>query len=186
MKENKILIATAWWPKKTKYFQEYSQGICELLKAPCETEFFITTKFHDSKFGSNFLAISQCIDWALANNFTHVLILDADVILKSNEFIKMILSDKDILLTGRGHGEGLQKLPDTRESASIGWGCSLIKTVVFRNVPLQYTGDWLTPDRMWIKKARLNGYQIWCHFDIVPNILEESKNIPMSAYRQQE
>lgn len=180
--DGKILIATAWWPKKTRWFQQYSQGVSELLKIPYETEFFITTKFHDSKFGSNFLAIKQCIDWAITHDFTHVLILDADIILESDKFIKMMDADKDILLTGRGSGEGLHILSDTKESAKIGWGCSLIKTNVFRRVALEYTGDFLSPDRMWIKKARLSGYQIWCHFDVVPTILEDSKNIPMSAY----
>jgi hypothetical protein len=183
MEKNKILISTAWWPNKTKYFDKYSNGVSELLKTKYDVELFITTKFHDSKYGSNFLAIKQCVDWALIYGFSHILILDADIVLNKNDFIKMINANKEILLVGRGSGEGLKRLPDTNDLSRIGWGCSLIKTTVFNRVSMEYTGDFLTPDRMWIKKARLNGYTIWCDFDIIPAILEKSSEFPMLAYQ---
>ncbi len=181
MKLTKVLIATAWWPTKSKYFEEYSKGVVGLQKAKIETELFITTQFHDSKFGSNFLAVKQCVTWAIKNKFTHILILDADITLSPENFIKMIKSNKDILLAGRGSGDGLC-LMNNNTNDRIGWGCSLIKTEVFENVKLEYSGDFLTPDRLWLKKAKIFGYKVWCHFGVVPKILEESTNFPMSAF----
>ena len=169
--ENNILIATAWWPTKTKHFEKYYKGVIGLLNSPENVELFITTKFHCSKFGSNFKAIEQCVNWAIENSFSHVLILDADVILSSKDFISLIEADKYILLAGRMQGEGITTIQSDSELNKIGWGCSLIKTNVFRKIKLEYVGDFLTPDRMWFKKARLGGYDICCHNEVIPNIL---------------
>jgi hypothetical protein len=182
----KILIATAWWPTKTYLFDEFSEGLCDLLyfgkSENIEIELMFATNLHESKYGSNYLSINQCFDYALGNDFTHILILDADIVLSADDLDKMIKSSKDVVLAGRGSGKGLIK--HNFETSNIGWGCSLLKTETIKKRP-KYTGDFLSPDRSFLKFVSKNNFEVWCHYDVSPKILEESQTKIVAAFAQQ-
>jgi hypothetical protein len=183
----RVLIATAFWPLKTPFFESYSNGIVNLLKTKkAQTQFFITTSLRDSKYSSNVRALQQAEKWALAYEFDYLLIVDADIVLKRSDFELMIETGKDVLLVGRGEGQGLHEFNlEDKMVGNIGWGCALINVNILRRFPFMDLGDFLSPDRMWFKKLLQSEVEIWCHLDIVPEILEESKSYPMSAFVEQ-
>lgn len=180
----RVLIATAFWPLKTPFFESYSKGIVELLKTEkAQTQFFITTSLKDSKYSSNVSALQQAEKWAITHEFDYLLIVDADIIVKRSDFELMLEVDKKVLLAGRGEGEGLHKFTlEDKTVGKYGWGCALINVNVLRCFPLMDLGDFLSPDRMWFKKLLQSEVEIWCHLDVVPEILEESKSYPMTAF----
>jgi hypothetical protein len=185
IKMKRILIVTAWWPTRTNCFKEYSEGINDLLSSKkVETEFFITTNFHESKFGSIFHSMKQAEQWTIEHGFDYLLNIDSDIVLKLEDFEKMVELEKDVLLTGRGHGNGLSVLNiQNPVNGQIGWGCCLVKKEILELVPFVFSGDMLPPDRMWFKKLSLTGIDIWCNFDIIPKCLEESDIQPRRAFK---
>lgn len=179
----KLLITTAWWPTKTPFFERYAIGVDRLIRSGLCDQFFITTRFHDSKYGSNFEAIQQGAHWAIAHDFTHVLILDADVVLSITGLQVLIEADKEVILAGRGSGSGVSKMDLQSPSiGNIGWGCALYKVSAVKKCPMEYGGDFISPDRLWFKKLIMSGIEVWCHFDVVPTLLETSANRPMAAF----
>lgn len=184
---NKVLISTAWWPTKTPHFARYAAGVVELLAVDeVDTEFFITTSFHESKFGSNATALHQAEEWLLgAEGFTHLLILDADVVLPAEGLCHMLEADKGVILAGRGHGSGISRVTRAAANHGQGWGCALISAETLEQVPLieGFSGDFLSPDRMWFKKLEQLGIEVWCHHDTEAVLLEESASAPMAAFK---
>lgn len=180
-----VLIATAWWPTKTHCFAEYAKGVTRMLGIKeADVQLFIATHLHESKYGSNIGALQQAERWALEYDFTHLLVLDADIVLPAEGLHCMLSADKSVVLAGRGHGEGLGRFNTEAENQGQGWGCTLITTKTLREVPLStaYAGDYLSPDRMWLKRVEQQGIGIWCLYDVVAELLEPSAVMPMSAF----
>lgn len=183
----KVLIVTAWWPTKTKYFEQYSQSIVRLLNTiDVETELFLTTIYAPSKFESNAKALFQAEQWAIECEFTHVLVIDADVVvLGENSLKKIIELNKDVVLPGRGSGTGCVKANEENDDNGVGWGCCLVKTDVLKKCSFLpgMVNEYMWPDRLWFKRLRFAGINIWRYYDVVANTLEASAGVPMPSFQ---
>ena len=128
----------------------------------------------------------QAEQWAIEKGFTHIMNLDADILIEDENFLwKLLEVDKDIVMPGRGSGTGTVIFSPNAADRNTGWGCCLAKVEVIKNVSLSsgLSSDYLWPDTMWFKKLRLSGYKIWRCYDAIVKHLEEASNVPSASFQ---
>lgn len=128
---------------------------------------------------------------ALRLNASHVLFLDSDMVVPPHTLIQLLQRNKDIVgvtycqrrsprgLTHESLHSDYQMPTDPREEVfevkSLGFGCVLIRTDVFRKIPrpwfkVEYPGgvqengaDYhRSEDRTFCDRAREAGFKVWC------------------------
>jgi len=188
----KLLIVTAWWPTKSGCFQQYSAATSELLqhlaREGIESQLFITTHYHESKFGSIVGALTQGQQWAIEKGFTHLLILEADKVLPPLSLKSLIASNATVILAGRGGGSGKSRYDVRTQDIGYGWGCTLIATELLKQYPLDSGAirDHYTPDRAWFKRLMLDGVPILIDHEAPVETLEPAATAPQRAFKPKE
>jgi len=184
----RVLISTAWWPTKSKWWPQYSSSVGELLSGPIDCDLFITTSFSDSKFRSIVDSMSQASAWASAHGFTHILNVEAD---RAFSDPKMALStllsrDKSVVVASSSFGgSGIARMTPSLIDRGEGWGVMLVDVETLNKIPFTsgYAGDYISPDRAWFRKLRMSGVDVWLDFDIKVSVLEPAARTPMSSFR---
>ena len=175
----KVLIATAWWPSKSRWFGQYSSGVLGVV-GDADTEIFITTSFADSKFESIVRSMYQAEQWAKKHGHTHILNLEADKVIGPGSLHTLLSLDKSVILFGRNEQKtGLEKLEYKRLiDGNFGWGAMLVKTEVLNSVSWKdgYRGDYISPDRAWFKRLIQLGIDVYLDHSTPVQTLEPASN----------
>jgi hypothetical protein len=184
---NKVLIATAWWPTKSKWFNKYSAGILS-ASVDVDTELFITTSFADSKFESIVKSMCQAEDWAKAHGHTHILYVEADKVLPSGAINSLLIHDKSVVLLGRGEEKrsGLECMDFARLiDGKFGWGAMLVKIETLNQVSFKesYRGDFISRDRAWFKRLLQLGVKIYLDHETKVTTLEPAEKTPQKSFK---
>lgn len=177
----KVLIATPFSQSKTECIDEYNKGVISMIHSKdFYVELFLYADMIQPEFDATTSLLQHATFYAERNNFTHVLVLDSDLYLDENRLKKLLDENKAIILTGNGSGSGT-KTVDPLKVSGLNWGCFLVELNVLRELPISiaYSGDYLSPKRMWFKRLYQFGYKVWRCYDVTPTKInaEEIKTI---------
>jgi hypothetical protein len=178
MTRSKVLINTAWWPSKTRWFAKYAAGIVSQLEDPAyDSELLLATNFAQTKFVSIVRSMRQGQQWAEHHHCTHVLNVEADKVLPAGAVARLLSHQKPVVFAGdtQLEGEGLERLsPHTGIGQTKGWGVVLVETPVLARAPFDQRrgGGWFWPDRLWLKKLDHLGIEAWIDYDCEVETLE--------------
>lgn len=181
----KVLIATAWYPTKSRHFGAYSSSVAALLGHPeYDSDLFITTSFGETKFESITRSMRQAQQWAEAHDYTHVFNIEADICVERETIAKLLHRDKPVVYVSSG-GSGFHQLGvyNSGRGPTKGWGAVLVQTAALQDVPFDsYMGPWAWPDRMWLKRLNQLGVEVWIDQDIGVQVLENPSTIVESCF----
>lgn len=116
---------------------------------------------------------------------THIFFVDDDMIYEENTLEKLLSHDKDIVgakyANRRGDGDVIEYFDEPIEGdlvkvKSLGGGCVLIKSEVFKKIPQPWFWYKIAPsgavtmshDWYFCEKARENSFDVWCDMSISP------------------
>jgi hypothetical protein len=188
MTRSKVLINTAWWPSKTRWFSRYAAGIVAQLEDPSfDKELLIATNFAQTKFISIVRSMMQGQQWAEHHLCSHVLNVEADKVLPAGAVARLLSHKKPVVFAGdrQIEGEGLERLsPHTGIGQSKGWGVVLVETPILALVPFDQRrgGGWFWPDRLWFKKLDYLGIEAWIDHDCSVETLEPAAKTPAFCF----
>ena len=182
----RVLIVTPWWPTQTGGFREYSEGIlAQLEDERLDTELLIATPFENTKFAAVVAAMTQGEEWALSNGHDFVFVVRGDNAVPPGTLWQLIQRDRDVILPGSGHGEGLAPVSQqTLDREREGWGVMLVKAALLESVPFRVglCGDFASPFRLWFKRLLQLGVKAWVDYDTPVNRLESAQG-PAFAFQ---
>tara|TARA_R110000868_G_scaffold126924_1_gene334263 strand:+ start:994 stop:1560 length:567 start_codon:yes stop_codon:yes gene_type:complete len=127
---------------------------------------------------------NDIVEEALKDNYTHIFFVDTDMCFSPQVLERLLIRDKDIIganyykrnlnketvikFMEDGKLVGKQIPEDLFECASIGTGCALIKTDVFKKIGFPYFDfkdemqkEEVGEDVFFCLKAIRNGYKVW-------------------------
>lgn len=179
----RVLIATAWWPTKTRCFDRWSRGVARQLTG--DVDLFITTRFSDSKFKSIVEAMTQAQAWAFEHGFTHLFNLEADKELPEGSLDRLLQRDKPVVLMGRSSGSGMSPFSLKELDIGYGWGSMLVQMSVLEKIPFEigFSGEFITPDRVWFKRLFQLGIPAWVDHDCPVVTLEPAARGALESFK---
>lgn len=162
------------------------------------TSFIQTLIYHSSKINltmantvSSRIAFNRnkLVQQARENNATHILFIDADMVIPVNGLERLLNHDKEIVcataagrvsedsLAGKMHGcpvDPLDQTPNKKlvEMSLVGLPFMLIDMKVFDKIPKPYFAeperneDIVAEDQYFCEKARAAGFSIWCDTEL--------------------
>lgn len=182
----KTLIATAWWPTKSRLFSQYAQGVITQLEEN-DAEMFITTSFAESKFESIVRSMVAAEQYALNQDFTHLLNVEADMQLAPGFLDRLLKLEKPVVVVAHDERPEKKSRPgnfQTLIDSRIGWGAMLVSCDVLQKIPFEsaFRGDYLTPDRLWFKRLLMENIPVWIEANEKPHLLEKAESGPRRAF----
>lgn len=162
------------------------QSLLEIVSKQGSYEIFVSTEGFTTAENRTWLAVK-----AVKSGATHILWVDDDMIYAPDTLERLLSHDKDIVgakyhvrrevLEGNPDVIGYlnpedKDRTDLFECESLGGGCVLTKTEVFKKIPqpwFSYEFDqngMVTTSHDWFfsRKARANGYTLWCDGSLYP------------------
>lgn len=182
----KTLICTSWWPTKSPLFADFSRGLTGQFDQ--DVELFLTTSFAESKFESIVRSMVSAEQYMLNHPFTHLLNVEADVMLPDGFLSRLIEMDKPVIVCAHDQRPERKSFVGdfkTLIDSRIGWGAMLVQRDVLEQIPFEsaFRGDYLTPDRLWFKRLLSSNVPVWVDTTERPKLLEQAENGPRSAFQ---
>jgi len=132
----------------------------------------------------------QAQQWADAHGFTHILNVEADKVLPPGTLDRLLSHQKLVVYAGDaidGGGQGLTKIGVYQGGGVKGWGVVLVSVEILRHVPFDvYAGQWLWPDRMWLKRMENLGVDVWMDRDWKVKTLEAPSRYAGPTFKPEE
>lgn len=181
----KVLILTTWFPTKTRHFKEFSKGLNWVLDTPnCEKELLLMCYFHRLKETSLLCGMAHGENYALKNRFTHILILEADILISPNGLEKMLTAKKQVVIGTLFTNSKNKSTLVPYSPHHGGWCCMLVETNVLKCNSFADKRNRVKfgCDTAWLGNVSREGVEIFTYNGIIKSVLEGPQCINKSPF----